>query len=66
MAKEKQWGLKVTPKDDAIHLSDSPERWEWWYFDADFDNGYNKDTLARQILGSDQAVLANKQRLGIQ
>jgi hypothetical protein len=41
MAKAKQWGLKVTPKDDAIHPSNSPERWEWWYFDADFDNGYN-------------------------
>lgn len=31
----------------------------------DFDNGHNKDVMARQILGSDQAVAANKKRLGI-
>ncbi len=31
---------KVTPRDDALHFDPSPGRWEWWYFDADFDNGY--------------------------
>jgi len=31
----------------------------------DFDNGYNKDMMAEKILGSKQAMLANKQRLGI-
>jgi len=41
MAKEKHLGLVATDKDDAIHVLDSPEWWEWWYFDADFDNGYN-------------------------
>ena len=41
MVEEKSWGLKVTPKDDGLHPSDVPECWEWWYFDADFDNGYN-------------------------
>ena len=34
MVEEKRWGLKVTPKDDGLHPSDAPERWEWWYFDA--------------------------------
>jgi len=32
----------------------------------DFDNGYSKDAMALKILGSKQAVQANKQRLGIQ
>jgi hypothetical protein len=31
---------KVTPRDDAMHPNPSPGWWEWWYFDADFDNGY--------------------------
>ena len=31
---------KVTPRDDAMHFDPSPGWWEWWYFDADFDNGY--------------------------
>jgi hypothetical protein len=31
---------KVTPRDDALHFDHSPGWWEWWYFDADFDNGY--------------------------
>ena len=31
---------KVTPRDEALHPDPSPGWWEWWYFDADFDNGY--------------------------
>lgn len=31
----------------------------------DFDNGQDKDTLAYQILGSKQAVIQNRQRLGL-
>jgi predicted secreted hydrolase len=27
-------------RDDAQHPFDSPDYYEWWYFDADFDNGY--------------------------
>ncbi len=40
MAKETQWGFEVTPQDGGVHPSDAPGWWEWWYFDADFDNGY--------------------------
>ena len=40
MAKETRWGFETTPRDDALHPSDAPGWWEWWYFDADFDNGY--------------------------
>ncbi|MGB9616422.1 MAG: hypothetical protein ACPL7J_03800, partial [Desulfomonilaceae bacterium] len=29
---------KVT--DDAVHIADSNDQWEWWYFDFSFDNGY--------------------------
>lgn len=28
------------PKDDAVHIEDTNEQWEWWYFDFSFDNGY--------------------------
>ena len=31
---------KVTPRDDALHYDPNPSWWEWWYFDADFDNDY--------------------------
>ena len=31
---------KVTPRDDAMHFDPGPGWWEWWYFDAEFDNGY--------------------------
>ena len=31
----------------------------------DLDNGHDKNAMARKILGSDQAFMANKQRLGI-
>jgi len=27
--------------DDALHPYDNPEYYEWWYFDARFDNGYS-------------------------
>ena len=27
--------------DDTLHLYDNPEYYEWWYFDARFDNGYS-------------------------
>ena len=37
---ETVWTREFTPRDDGIHRSDSPGRWEWWYFDADLDNGY--------------------------
>jgi hypothetical protein len=40
MAKETQWGFEIEPRDYALHPSDSPGWWEWWYFDADFENGY--------------------------
>jgi hypothetical protein len=40
MAKETKWGYSIEPKDYALHPSDAPGCWEWWYFDADFDNGY--------------------------
>lgn len=28
-------------KDDALHPCDNEEYYEWWYFDARFDNGYS-------------------------
>jgi hypothetical protein len=28
------------PKDDGVHIEDSTDQWEWWYFDFSFDNGY--------------------------
>ena len=40
MATEKRWGREFTPRDDGLHPSDAPGWWEWWYFDADFENGY--------------------------
>ncbi|MFH1139149.1 MAG: hypothetical protein V1816_23960 [Pseudomonadota bacterium] len=27
-------------KDDAVHIANSNDQWEWWYFDFSFDNGY--------------------------
>ncbi len=27
-------------KDDAVHIEDTNDQWEWWYFDFSFDNGY--------------------------
>jgi len=27
--------------DDTLHTYDNPEYYEWWYFDARFDNGYS-------------------------
>ncbi|MBM3133516.1 MAG: hypothetical protein FJZ95_10885, partial [Chloroflexi bacterium] len=40
MAKETRWGYSIEPRDYALHPSDAPGWWEWWYFDADFENGY--------------------------
>lgn len=28
------------PGDDGVHIADSNDQWEWWYFDFSFDNGY--------------------------
>lgn len=28
------------PSDDGVHIEDSNDQWEWWYFDFSFDNGY--------------------------
>lgn len=28
------------PSDDGVHIKDSNDQWEWWYFDFSFDNGY--------------------------
>ncbi len=28
------------PKDDAVHIEDTNDQWEWWYFDFTFENGY--------------------------
>ena len=33
-------GGAFEPKDDAVHIEDTNEQWEWWYFDFSFDNGY--------------------------
>ena len=41
MPKETRWGFQLEPRDDALHPSNSPGWWEWWYFDAHFDNGYS-------------------------
>lgn len=30
----------ISPGDDATHITDSNDQWEWWYFDFSFDNGY--------------------------
>jgi len=30
----------LAPKDDALHPYDSKTYWEWWYFDARFDDGH--------------------------
>ena len=27
-------------KDDAVHIQNTNDQWEWWYFDFTFDNGY--------------------------
>jgi len=40
MAEEAKWGRRATARDGGVHYSDAPGWWEWWYFDADFDNGY--------------------------
>jgi hypothetical protein len=32
---------KLSRKDDAFHGLPSPKAFEWWYFDAFFDNGYS-------------------------
>ena len=41
MVKETRWGFEIEPRDYALHPSDEPGWWEWWYFDADFENGYS-------------------------
>ena len=40
MATKKKWTREFLPKDDALHPCSIPGAWEWWYFDADFENGY--------------------------
>jgi hypothetical protein len=40
MPKETRWGYELEPRDYTLHPSDAPGWWEWWYFDADFENGY--------------------------
>ncbi len=30
----------LRPKDDALHFYDNRFYWEWWYFDAHFDDGH--------------------------
>jgi len=40
-----QRGWKRSPKDfspadDGVHIEDTNDEWEWWYFDFSFDNGY--------------------------
>ncbi|MFC2000219.1 lipocalin-like domain-containing protein [Chloroflexota bacterium] len=40
MARETRWGYEIEPRDYALHPSDAPGWWEWWYFDADLENGY--------------------------
>ena len=27
-------------RDDAVHIENTDDQWEWWYFDFSFDNGY--------------------------
>lgn len=33
-------GMAYTDRDDGLHPYDSPGYYEWWYFDAQFNNGY--------------------------
>jgi len=40
MATQNKWSRELTPRDDALHPCSVPGAWEWWYFDADFENGY--------------------------
>ncbi len=40
MTEETRLTRKIELRDTACHPSDSPGWWEWWYFDADFENGY--------------------------
>ncbi len=35
------WDREFKRSDDALHPSQSPGRWEWWYFDADFEDGHS-------------------------
>lgn len=32
--------LTYEPRDDGVHIEDTNDQWEWWYFDFSFDNGY--------------------------
>jgi len=43
MVTPKQWGRAFVTNDNALHIDpDSKDgAWEWWYFDADFENGYS-------------------------
>jgi len=37
------WDREATtykPSDDAVHIDDINDQWEWWYFDFSFENGY--------------------------
>jgi hypothetical protein len=29
-----------SPRDDGVHIQNSNDEWEWWYFDFSFNNGY--------------------------
>lgn len=40
MTTQKRWTRGFTPRDDAVHPCTAAGAWEWWYFDADFGNGY--------------------------
>ncbi len=40
MAAANKWSRALTPRDDGLHPCTYPGAWEWWYFDADFENGY--------------------------
>jgi len=35
-----KWSRDLAIKDDALHPCTYPGSWEWWYLDADFENGY--------------------------
>jgi len=40
---QRGWDRKAQtykPSDDGVHIEDSNEQWEWWYFDFSFENGY--------------------------
>ena len=43
MMPAKEWTRKFVTKDNALHIDPNSKSgaWEWWYFDADFDNGYS-------------------------